>query len=350
MKYPQYLALAFASLLSVQAYCSEDTVSCNLEKANAEVQASVLSAPKAFASLGSTAIDTKNVVVGVSQSLSGVNKAGLIRQAADAKCQANAANIKLVHYSLFAENSIQHQGAKAQLDALDSVISKAKNNLNLLQEQLKHNEVTLMDVNAARLTLINLEQKKASLLGVLAVPQGNFSVEKLKDLADQAVEAQAQAAGLIAQAQAKEGWDVVVSAGVRQPLSSSSPTDSQNTQSFIAVTANFSFGYSSAMHNAQSIQHLTADSLRESIDGYSQQLNRQKDKLTKLLEAEQIYLTTTQDEQTKVRQSIHLLDGLTTSLALNSVRNLEIEALELESEIQGCEAKIQRIRELLASF
>lgn len=314
------------------AFAGEQQVACNLEKDRAEVQASVLSAPQAFGQVGDTVTSTKNVVVGVSQSFSGIKRARLIREAADAKCDAMRATIALDKYGVFAVTSIQQKSAATELISVNEALDLAKKNLELLDAQLVAQTITIIQHTAARQVITALEMRKAELIRVLSKPvEGTESIAGFVDVAKSA---EANAARLAAEAGSEAGWDVKVAAGARQPI-----TGGGSASAFATIAFTYSFGYDSSKDAARRVGTGTAELMSESTVGYAKTVQRQRGELEGLVIAENALIPSLKAQLANIKGILKTLEPLDTALALNTKRDLNIQAITLRGQIAGAEMR-----------
>lgn len=339
MKY--FLILLAFPLL---AHAGEAQLACDLERSKAEVQASTLAAPAAFGTLGQDpASGTKSVSIGLTQSLSGYKQAGLVRSAADARCEAIKAELLLDEHARFALVEVQRVGATAELQKVEEAITLAKINLELLDRQLEAQTITIMEHTAARQALNSLQTQRVEVLRVIAQPSLPSTNISLLDLIESARHAEAEAARLSALASASTGWDVFVSAGVREPQGGRAST-------YGTVGIRYSFGEGASRSAAENVGRLTGELASIAQGGYTQTVIRERSELTRLIEAENIELFSVHREIEHLIRVRTSLVGIETSLAQNQLRNLELQLKSLEAERAGTSTRLEGYRTLLGKL
>lgn len=174
-------------------------------------------------------------------------------------------------------------------------------------------------------------------LSVVSAPPPNTNVASLLASSRQY---EASAARLAAQAQAETGWDVVVSAGARQP---------QNGQAapYATIGFRYSFGAPAAQAAARDVGRNTELLLAEQQGGYTQTVLRQRDTLKALVQAETLASSTANRQITHLKRVRASMVGIDTALALNTLRSLDLQLLVLQAEAAGAEARLAGYTELL---
>lgn len=334
--------LALVLALPIFAYANELQISCDLERSKAEVQASILGSPSVYGTVGQDPLVTsKNIILGVNQSLSGYKQAKKLRESAEAKCSAMRSTLLLDEYVRWSQLQVQHEGAKVELFIIERAILLAKSNISQLDAQLTAQTITIAEHTNARQTLVALESRQAELLRQLAIVMAVPPESNISTLLHESVEAEELAARLAAQAQAESAWDVVVSAGVRQPL------DGSKAATYGTVAFKYSFGTSSAYAAASAVGKNTAKLLVTQEGGYTQTVERQRETLKGLVEAE------TFASATAARQIEHLstvrasIVGIETALAQNTLRALSLQLKSLEADKVGADTRLKGYKKLI---
>jgi hypothetical protein len=337
---------ALLLLIPFAVHANEAQLACNLERSKAEVQASTLSAPAAYGSAGQdTNAGDKNVIVGISQSFSGRSQASLIREAAQAKCDAIKATTQLDEHARFAVLQVRRDAAIAELSVVERAILLAKSNIALLDEQLRAQVITINQHTEARQVLFALEARQANLLrtlSVVVVPPQNATVQSLLEVSRIS---ESQAARLSAKASAETGWDVVILAGGRQPL-----TGDQKANAFGTITFKYSFGTSSAQDAAKRVGTDTAALLAAQQGGYTQTIIRQRQELQSLIETETLASATSSRQLAHLNQVLSSLVGLDTVLALNTRRVLDLQIKSLEADLASANVRLAGFTSLLETL
>jgi hypothetical protein len=328
-------------LFPILANATETQVACNLERDKAEVQASVLSAPSVVSAIGQDpTTGTKSANVGISQSFAGRSQAGLLRQAAEARCAAITANKQLDERGRWAQLSVQHQAAVIELAGIEQAILMAKANISQLDAQLTAHTITIIEHTAARQELVNLEERQAGLLRTLSISAKVPPTTDVTGLIETARSAEADAALLEAKVIAGRGWDVVVSGGVRQPFGGSATT-------FATVALRWSFGMSAAEQAASRVAEGTSQLAALADGGYAQTALRERETLHHLIEAETRAIASSARQQEHLRRIHASLVGIDTALAGNTRRGLELQLAVMAADEAGCQARLDGYTALL---
>lgn len=209
--------LLLAFLPSLVFAADEAQLTCDLARAQAEVTASELKAPAAFAS-GGNQLSQKTIAVGVSQSLSGIVRANRIQDAAEAQCASAQSSVRLEQYTLWSTLDIQKRGAIASLSKLNEAIDLATANVSTLKTEIDSGVITLDAVADAQLQLDTMQHSKASLLITISnvIPSQDYT--NVDELIRQYESDQATSAELTAKASAHSGWDFTVAVGENKPI------------------------------------------------------------------------------------------------------------------------------------
>jgi hypothetical protein len=329
-------------LLPIFAHAGEAQLACNLERSKAEVQASTLAAPSAIGQVGQDpTTGTKSLIVGLSQSFSGRSQAALIREAAEAKCDAIRATLQLDEHARWSQLQVSRDGFMAELRVIEEAILLAKANITFLDAQLAEKIITINEHTNARQSLVVLESREAELLrnlstSVLPPPESNIS-----SLLETSRHAESQAARLTAQASAERSWDIVVSGGARQPQSG-------NATPYATIGFSYSFGSGDSRRAAQQVGEYTEALAKEQQGGYTQTIIRQQETLKKLIEAETLAAATSARQEEHLRQIRTPIMGIDTALALNTLRSLNLQLKVLEADRVGAETRLSGYKALLA--
>jgi hypothetical protein len=329
-------------LFPVFALANEGQIACNLERSKAEVRASILEAPSAFGSIGDASTSVQNITAGISQSMSGYKQASLTRQAADARCNAIKAALQLDTYEQWAQIQVQRSGAIEELRAVERALDKARDNIIILNPQLAAKTITIAEYNQALGNLVEIEKKKTELMKILSVVAITPAEINVNNLIESAQRYESQAANLAARSQAEAGWDVVVSAGARQPISGTG-----SSQLFATVGVKWSFGYSASKNAARDVGVQTAELMQIQQNGYTQTILRQRETLDQLIKTEEIeinYISAYLVHLKHIRESV---DGIDTVLALNTLRSVDLQIMITESKLVGAKTILDGYKNLL---
>lgn len=341
-------SIAAASVLVVSTLAhgqaNEAQVACDLERSKAEVQASTLGAASAFGSLGDAVNSERNVVLGVSKSLSGSTRAGLLREAAEAKCGALVATVSLDEHARYAIANLLRSAATVELAQVEEAIELAKENVRLFTAQVAANVATITALIDARSQLVSLENRKADLLVTLSTPTAPLPRTDIQTLLRVARENEAKYAGLASKSNSESAWDVVVSGGARQSLSDGSSAP------FVALAFKYSFGLSSSRAAAEDVARYTSDLMKIQGGGYAKTIERQRVALASLKKAETTRQTALTQLKGELRKVYGTVAGLDTALANNVKRGLVIQMKVLDAETNGSWERLTGYERLLESL
>lgn len=328
------VALAAGLAASAAVYASEVDAYCELGAARTRVQTELMRSAEGFSQLGDTA--TRTVVIGVRKSLSRSVQAGLLDQAAQARCVAYryqaALNGQLSGIQSRAE--LQALAGKEPLlrQALAQAEAAVQSELSLLAAQ----NATLADIRAiyelrdrAKLSLAELARRRSLLQAETPGAQ-----EPLAELIGRGAAAEAEAARLGAQATASSAWDFQLAAGVRRNLETSAQGG------FAAISATLNFGAGGSDVAAQHVGPLTAKLLQEQREGFHQQFSRARDSVLGVLAATRLAQVGLQERRAVLQGIRDRVAALETADAQRLSRNVGVELLSLEAEILGNDAQI----------
>ncbi len=327
-------------LTAMWPFYSLASTACDLEKARAEVAASLAGAPRAFASVGEATSSEKNAVVGMSSSLAGHRAANLTREAAQHSCSAIAASELVEQHLAFSEMSIKRDAARQELRIIEVAIQRATQIAKKMSDQLAVRAVTVGAVVEAQHKLLALQQRQSELLSILA-KQGAVPVGNVADALSSARFHEAEAQRLLAEAQAARGWDVVVSAGARRPLSGG------KTEPFASIVLSWSFGHSEAAKAAADVGQLSQQVAAEKRLGATQSVLRRAQEL----ETEQVIihrrLSDLEQALTPIDQALKNLTNMQTAEAEIMQDTLILKKLQIHAEQANLEATWFGIEQVL---
>jgi hypothetical protein len=333
--------LATILLIPSISLANEANLACDLERSQTEVQASTLYAPHVIGQVGQDATSgAKSLIIGLSQSFSGRSQASLLREAAVAKCDAIRATLQLDEYARWAQLQVNREGFKAELQLIEKAIDIAKINISFLDIQLKEKLITIVDHAAAYQALVALESRQSELMRnlstvILQIPETNVNV-----ILQIARTAQGKAAGLSAKAVAERGWDIIVSAGARQPQSGSATP-------YATIGFNYSFGSAGAQRAAQEVSEYTEALAAAQQGGYTQTVVRQRETLANLIQAETLAVATSSRQEAHLSSVRSSIIGIESTLVLNTVRSLDLQLKVLEADRVSAETRLNGYRDLL---
>jgi hypothetical protein len=334
-----------AALLCGVAQAGEAQLACNLERSAAETKAAILEAPAAFGSVGDSSTSEKNITIGVMQSLSGRKQASLIRQSADAKCDAISASLQLDEYAQWSLVQVQRSAAKEQLLVIEQAVIMADANINLLAAQLAAQTITLTDHTEAVNALVEIKKKQSELIRVLAIATVTPAQTHVAPLLETLRVRESQSAEMAAQAQSETGWDTIVSVGARQPINGN-----KSAQPFATIGVKWSFGYSASQEAARDVGVQTAELAKIQQNGYVQTVIRQRETLKQLIGAEELELNNTRQHIKYLKQIESSVVGIDSVLSMNILRSVKLQLLVAQSEKEGILTRLDGYKNLLLAL
>jgi hypothetical protein len=325
------------------AFAGEAEVACDLAKSQAEVSATILASPQAFVSIGNQATTQQTASAGISQSFSGILRASYIRDAAQAQCKAIKAALALDNFTQSVSPEIIRRGAAAELVIVDEAAKMARDNIKLLDQQLAAQTITIVDHTAATTELSALENHRASLLRILAVPRETLTHEIVSELIASYKENTAKAAELTAKATADSAWDIALSAGELTPIDGGNDSSS----AFITASVKYSFGERASRRAAEDVGRNTALLTETQRLGYQQILTRQKKELQELINAEVGSVTAIGRELNHIKKIRDSLANVDSALGKNTLRNVDLQLKLLEADFAGAHTRLTEYRSLI---
>lgn len=338
---------AIAAALSISAHAAsqeEIDVACDLEKAKAEITASILESPYAYGSINNAPND-KAATAGIGYSLAGRSKAKAIREAADARCTAVAATLELDEQQRWTMLSISKAGAKAELVVLLEAKKRSDEQLLFIRSQLKAQTVTLAEFSGARQAQNAIDSRISQLKAILSEPSTLSASKTFRELLELAKSSTVRAAELEARAAAESAWDISAVIGGRKELGSGSPGSSSSGDigrgtPFIGLTFRWSFGYSAANSAVRTVRERTERLFVISRAGYIQTADRLLSQVQDLLKIEREREAFVSSQVRETEQLLASFGSLDTALALNTKRSLELQHNIQQAELAGVKRRI----------
>ena len=331
--------------LSQLAFAGEAELACNLERSKAEVAAATLAAPQAFGSFGQdSSASSISTIAGLSQSYSGRARAGLLRKAADAKCEALQASLKIDETNRWSVALIKQRAANVELVFVDEALAYARDVLVTANKQLEAKTITLAAQLEAQSNVGTLERRRITLLQVLSAQTAPVEPTSIPVLISAAIDAEAVAARLAAEAAAEAGWDVTVAAGIKQPLRNG------KTVPFATLNFRYSFGAAEAAAAAKAVEEQTRQLLEAQGAGYAQSIIRMRAELKALIDAEEALTKGIASQLVDLDRVIATLRPLTTAAGINALRTLELKRLMLDADAKGAQIRSDGYRQLLGDL
>lgn len=354
MQKPIAILILTAALSAQAATQDEVALSCDLEKAKAELSASVLEMPYAYGSVSNNPTD-KGVTAGIGYSFIGRSKAKLMRDAADARCTALAATMELDEQQRWLLVAIAKVGARAELEGLLEARKRAAEQTIQLQAQLNAKTVTIAEYNTVRQAALGIEARINQLRLTLADPSTVSSTKTIKSLLEVAKTSTVKAAELEAKVSAESAWDVSVVAGGRKEISSWNPSSGNDgsgkpTTPFVGITFRWSFGAGAADKAVGTVKDRTERLFVAATSGYVQSADRLLLQVTDALKVERDREAQLQTSLREAESVIGTFKPLDTALALNTRRSLELQAAIQQAELSGVRRRITEYQNFMAKL
>jgi hypothetical protein len=219
-------------LVSIKAWAGGSEAACDLIKAKADITSSMLTSPYVYGSNN----ESNTATVAIGYSISGLKRGGVVQDLAEAKCVALASTMVLDEQQKWILLTVYKAGAKEEIKALSIVKAKAKDYIDLVEQQLKTQNATLSDYNTAKQTLLAIEERINLLRAILAEPTEPIDILSIRRLVEQAKAAESKVAELAAKEEASGSWDMSVVAGTQKDVYLNGPI-----QPFIGLNFRWSF-------------------------------------------------------------------------------------------------------------
>ena len=334
------------SLLLISSICSTvhaSELDCQIESKKADLQATLLSSPQAFANAGDANTNSKSLITGVTQSLTGIYRAKLLKESAQAKCEAFELQKEVESiYEDFRKN-IEHDAALTELNQIQSAIDYSKKVFLDVENKVKHQEATVAQLSDVLLLQSGLYSSKAMLEKQVAQiqPKNLVSADSVVDLTDKLISAQSRAMELDAKSIAESGWDLSISAGVKKAL------DNGTTSGFVAINAKYSFGLSKAEKAASELAALIKKKSQESETGIVKTVEREKFVILGLLKAEQSQEEFLIRELEQTVNIINSIKSINSDLSQTTLSVLELKRNIAAAKLAGVVVRLNGYQELL---
>lgn len=330
-------------LFPIISHSNEVDVACDLEKSKAEIVALTSENPFISSSIGNDENNDKTITIGISQSLSGKSKARHIRSAANAKCNAISAVIKLEQAIKWSILEINQAAAEEELKLINEAIILANSNLKFIQEQLETKNTSISQYSSILEVVNVLEKRKLNLEKTLAVVIIKVSDISLTELVEMAKNQEALTQSELAKASADSGWDIIWSVGAKQTFEKTKINDPSKPQNAaipqIQILFKYSFGAGKASNIAKSVEQKTKNLLESQELGFSKTIDRLRRELVQLVKLESATVESSSKylkELTILRQSVQNVDSF---LGQNSYRDFNLRIKILQADYYSSQQK-----------
>ena len=336
------LILIILLLISFQAKAVSDVdTACELFKAKADITSSLLNMPFVYGSSN----ENSTATLALGYSLSGYNRSGLVKEIAAAKCASLATTSTLEDQQKWILLNVYKIGARDEIKGLVAAKAKAIENLALMEEQLKTQNVTLNEYNAAKQVLLSIEEKINGTRLVLAEPVEPVDFSNIKILLAKAKESEGRVAELTAKEEAANAWDVSLGVGTQKDLSN---VDS-SVKPFVGVNFRWSFGAIGMDAKVAKVKEKTEQLFVENRAGYVQNSSRL---LTKIVEVSKLESDREKILDQAIKDTKKLMmtfKDIDTALANSTKRALNIQAMIIIAELDGIRARLAKYEEIIAA-
>ena len=336
------LILLILLLISFQAKAVSDVdTACELFKAKADITSSLLNMPYVYGSSN----ESNTATLALGYSIGGYNRGALVKEIAAAKCASIATTSTLEDQQKWVLLNVYKVGARDEIKGLIAAKAKATENLALIEEQLKSQNVTLNEYNAAKQVLLNIEDKINGVRLILAEPVEPVDFANIKTLLSKAKESEGRVAELTAKEEAAAAWDVSFGVGTQKDLNN---VDS-SVKPFVGVNFRWSFGALNMDSKVAKVKEKTEQLFVENRAGYVQNSSRL---LTKVVEVSKLESDREKilDQAIKdTKKLIMTFKDLDTALANSTKRALTIQAMVIIAELDGIRARLARYQEIIAA-
>jgi hypothetical protein len=320
---------------SLNSYSAEEVDSlCDLHKAKAELTSSLLSSPYIYGSNN----ENSTATVAIGYSLAGRVKGNLTKEIAAAKCESLAVTTLLDEQQRWTMVSIGKSGAKAELIALLSIRDKAREVLELSEQQLKSQTVTINEYTAAKQILLGIDSRIFLLRTILAEPSQPVDIGNINILLGKARSSEGLVAELTAKVEAENSWDVVLAAGAQKDLAVSG----SSTSPFVGLNFRWSFSGMSTKDSIAKIKDKTEIAFSSAQGGYVKTADRLIGKIEELLLADKSREQVLQDNISDTDRILVSFKNVNSALANNTKRALEIQNGVYRAELLGVKARIEK--------
>lgn len=337
----QAIVAAAATLFATMAVAGESDTFCALNQAQAEVQSELLGSAEAFTNIGDPNTGIHTIAVGVRKSLSKHRQARVVRQLAQAQCDAYRLENRLAEQAANVELRADLVALNAMEPLLKQALEQAENNVQKEQAMLAARSARLTDVKEAfdqadrlRGELVSLAKRRSQLQGLLPPID-----EPLNDLVIASVAARSEIAALSSKIIVQSGWDVSLAAGMRSDFRANG-----QREGFVAVQATFNLGKPAADRAAGKVAALTEQLLNEQHDASVQGLRRAKNTVAGLAAGEAMNVSTLEQRTALANSTLERLQGIDTEEGLRVQRTMKVERISAEAQLIGSQARLQYLK------
>lgn len=327
--------LLILAIISFNAYASDEvTAICDLHKAKAELTSSLLSSPYVYGSNN----ENNTASLALAYSLSGRVKGNLAKEIAIAKCDSQAVTSILDDQQRWAFAFINKAGAKVELVELMKARAKAKEVIDLTEQQLKSQVVTIAEYNSAKQLLLSIDTRINALRLVLSEPSQPVELNNINILLGKAKSLEGTVAELTAKMEAENSWDVTLAAGAQKDLAN----NNSSVSPFIGLNFRWSFSGLSTKGAVENIKSKTEAAFSSTQSGYVKTSDRFFAKIDELVQVDKDREKILLDNISDTDRLLSTFKGVTSSLAINTRTTLELQNMLYKAELVGVQARLSK--------
>lgn len=340
MKHYLFLALALLPVIAL-GQPSDTALRCEIATAAAQAEARLLSSPKVVGSVGDSNPADRAVVIALSQSIQGISQGRLVRDLGELQCQRFAAEKDLRQYYDNATRNNLSRAARLESDALKPVIKMARKQVRRIGQLVLAKAATIADHASVLETLSKLELRNLRIAHDLVDEQVSIDGAGFNRALRKLDDANLAIAHLQSRRVAAAGWDVVLSAGVRQSLKNG------EAKPFAMVGFNWSFGARKARDLAEQIRSQTEQLQAVDESGARGALNNYVVELRRQLALEKSIAQSLEQQKAELQAVANKIRSVDSDLANNVTDAMTIKLGALEASRLGSQARLDGYRMLL---
>lgn len=307
---------------------------CELNKAKAALSASILSSPFIYGSNN----ENSTAVLALGYSLSGRNKASLVKEIAEVKCTSAASTNSLEEQQKWILITVYKAGARAEVVTLIEARELAKKHLEFIDKQLAEKIATINEYNSSRQILISIENKISSLKAVLAEPSLPLNKINFKEVLDNAKISEGKIAELMAKQEAQNAWDITLAAGTQKDLADTT----SKIAPFLGISFKWSFSNVGINESISTIRSKTENLYILNQSGHAKVLERLLEKINEMLNIERERETLLLDIIEDNKRIIKNFSNLESVVAITTRKTMEVQNLVYIAELSGIRARIDK--------
>jgi hypothetical protein len=323
---------------------------CEYVLEQAAAQRDLLRTPKA--EVGITQPETglaEQVVIGVSQSLSDLNRAKITMATAQTNCGSYTADEEARKKLLFLLPSTQQLVLENRLVLIQDAIRKLNQMLAENMKRVGAQNMTLPEVYPLQSAVLRLTSDRTSTLSGITspyIPKQNPT--PLKDLIAQDRRADHANEKNLANMQKQNTWDVALSVGMHQQLGANTTPGVQTAGPYGSVNATYNLGASAInRHLNKSVSDYDKWQKSE-FEDVAHQSSILKVQFEQIAEIQKSQLVALNIQSAGTDRNLQALEGVDTDAAMAFRNQLSADQIVLKVDIDDATFRIQTLTELLA--